>query len=515
MAARAARADGKGGEGGPPAAASRPLSGTPGGDVPAQTLVVDANAVIRGLQLQRLGGSAVTVPTMLAELRDAATRGRLAHQVATSLLDGGGIRTESPTDEQMAAVVRFARQTGDAHVLSRTDAELIALTRQLHVAMYGEASLRTRPSPTSTAKSNTAAHSSAGAARKPYSMPGWDYLPDAAGWEELDAINAAEEAIAAANSVGPGTATGPEVPRVLQDDSAHVKSGTQEAVPLSDEGSSPQANQQGDEENLGGGGWEKAVSRSTRVRKAKRAQRRAELEAGAEHLVQGVAAVDLGEDGTTAATAPEGQKEEEIEVDGVLVEEVGGADDDSEKSHTQVALVTSDFAMQNVALQMGLQLLTPDGMRIVEMRRWVLRCHACGQVSRDMGRHFCPSCGNAAMQRVQFTVGTDGTEAVGVRKRHYLRGTRYSLPKPRGGRNAQNPVLREDQLSARQRRPRPKTSAATDQDAAFLPEYGHGQHGAFGVAGALTAHHLVAPDLVGTGPNPNQRRLSARSNRRR
>ena len=40
-------------------------------------------------------------------------------------------------------------------------------------------------------------------------------------------------------------------------------------------------------------------------------------------------------------------------------------------------------------LQMGLRLLTPDGMRIRRVMRFVLRCHACGTVARELSRHFC------------------------------------------------------------------------------------------------------------------------------
>ena len=47
---------------------------------------------------------------------------------------------------------------------------------------------------------------------------------------------------------------------------------------------------------------------------------------------------------------------------------------------------TGDYAMQNVLLQMNLRLLTPDGMRISELRRWGLRCHACGDVVRETTR---------------------------------------------------------------------------------------------------------------------------------
>jgi len=39
--------------------------------------------------------------------------------------------------------------------------------------------------------------------------------------------------------------------------------------------------------------------------------------------------------------------------------------------------MTADFAMQNVLLQMGLDLISVDGKRIQRVRNYVLRCHAC------------------------------------------------------------------------------------------------------------------------------------------
>ena len=50
--------------------------------------------------------------------------------------------------------------------------------------------------------------------------------------------------------------------------------------------------------------------------------------------------------------------------------ESGGDDDEEEfdiaahSVESHVSIITSDFAMQNVILQMGLRLLTPDGVRI-------------------------------------------------------------------------------------------------------------------------------------------------------
>lgn len=52
---------------------------------------------------------------------------------------------------------------------------------------------------------------------------------------------------------------------------------------------------------------------------------------------------------------------------------------------------------------------------------------------QEMGRLFCPRCGNAALDKVRVVVGPDGAEQYGVRKKHVLRGTRFSLPKPKVG----------------------------------------------------------------------------------
>jgi RNA-binding protein NOB1 len=42
-----------------------------------------------------------------------------------------------------------------------------------------------------------------------------------------------------------------------------------------------------------------------------------------------------------------------------------------------VGCMTADFAMQNVLLQMGLNLVGVEGKRIQKLKTWVLRCHAC------------------------------------------------------------------------------------------------------------------------------------------
>ena len=50
---------------------------------------------------------------------------------------------------------------------------------------------------------------------------------------------------------------------------------------------------------------------------------------------------------------------------------------------------------------------------------------------QEMERLFCPTCGNAALQKVEVAIGENGAEQYGVRKRHIIRGSRVSLPKPK------------------------------------------------------------------------------------
>ncbi|KAL5981522.1 hypothetical protein ACLOJK_015584 [Asimina triloba] len=104
-------------------------------------------------------------------------------------------------------------------------------------------------------------------------------------------------------------------------------------------------------------------------------------------------------------------------------------------SDSSVACVTSDFAMQNVILQIGLRLLAPGGMQIHQLHRhvffqnwWILKCHACNKVTTEIGRIFCPKCGNGGtLRKVSVTVGENGIILAARRPRIVRRGTRSSI----------------------------------------------------------------------------------------
>ncbi|KAI3924250.1 hypothetical protein MKW98_032451 [Papaver atlanticum] len=142
-------------------------------------------------------------------------------------------------------------------------------------------------------------------------------------------------------------------------------------------------------------------------------------------------------------------------------------------SESSVACVTGDFTMQNVILQIGLRLLAPGGMQIRELHRWILKCHACNKVTTEIGRIFCPKCGNGGtLRKVAATVGENGVVLASRKPRITIRGTKFSLPLPQGGRDAitKNLILREDQLPHKVLYPKTKKKSNTQGDDIFISD---------------------------------------------
>ncbi|QIX01631.1 hypothetical protein AMS68_007148 [Peltaster fructicola] len=109
--------------------------------------------------------------------------------------------------------------------------------------------------------------------------------------------------------------------------------------------------------------------------------------------------------------------------------------DNPEPSTMQAAVLTSDFAMQNVILQMNLNLLSASLQRVRHLKTYVLRCHACFQTTKDMNKQFCPRCGQAALTRVACSTNANGEFKLHLKKNMQwnTRGDRFSVPKPAHG----------------------------------------------------------------------------------
>jgi len=126
---------------------------------------------------------------------------------------------------------------------------------------------------------------------------------------------------------------------------------------------------------------------------------------------------------------------------------VGEAAAAAPPSRRMVVTMTSDFAMQNVLLQMGLNLVSPGGLVVRSVKHWVLQCDACFTITPDTAKLFCPRCGNATLARLGVTLGADGTPRYHYKRNRTVskRGTQAELPRPTGGRGG-DLLLREDQL---------------------------------------------------------------------
>lgn len=118
-----------------------------------------------------------------------------------------------------------------------------------------------------------------------------------------------------------------------------------------------------------------------------------------------------------------------------------------EDAKVEVACITSDFAMQNVLKQIGLNVTSVDGRVIRQLRTFIFRCTTCFKTTSVMTKLFCPKCGHATLKKVGVSIDEKGNQHIHINGRKPLtaRGKRFSLPTPRGGQHFQYPILTEDQ----------------------------------------------------------------------
>lgn len=371
---------------------TEPSSGAPAPSTsafkPIHSLILDTGPLIKNdppaSVLVSRAEKLYTLPCIIPEIRDAATRAR----VETTLLPFVTIR--SPRPESVKFVQAFARRTGDLEVLSRPDLEVLALGYELECERNGgdwrlrntpgQKGLNGRPNqagePESSKKETTDAEAKEGqeddAQEKPSSDGG-----------ELNNQTPAEQPLDSSlqnldlNKEG-GEAANPEE---AQTDAPSIQESAEdvvEAYETADETTAVQEELEDDSDDEDG--W--ITPSNVKKHQAK-----------------------------DAGTAVPGQPAQKT---------------------LQAAILTSDYAMENVALRMNLNLVTPSLARITHLKNWVLRCHGCFQITKDMTKQFCPSCGQPTLTRTSCTTDEHGNFRVHL-KRNYQwnnRGNVYSVPKP-------------------------------------------------------------------------------------
>ncbi|KAH7343192.1 Nin one binding Zn-ribbon like-domain-containing protein [Rhizoctonia solani] len=363
------------------------------------TLVLDAGPLLSLTPLRGLASRYVTVPQVIAELKDPRAREHIERLELTS-----GIKLEvlEPDVTSLAKVTAFSKKTGDYSVLSAADLKILALTCSLHdKATQAQADREVQASVTPEVPVNSVPSQPA-----PMSVAQGEPNPpeNAAGEQEVEA---------SINEIDTIDEEAPEFERLPMDAGAGTNSNTKidEQAPVVPLYEDPPSGDDGEGEWITPDNVSKHKSRAS----------------------QSIPSAD---------TKSSGKKNK-----------------NPTPTRMDVACMTVDYAMQNVLLQMSLNLVGMEGRRVASVKSWVLRCHACFKICKDNTKKFCPTCGNATLLRTSVTTtgpGADGSQPtvqVHLKKNFQFktRGTKYSVPLPKpgaakGGAGSTNIILREDQV---------------------------------------------------------------------
>ncbi|XP_024858221.1 RNA-binding protein NOB1 isoform X2 [Kryptolebias marmoratus] len=394
-------------------------------------VVADAGAFLKKAPLQDIGKNIYTLRDVVDEIRDKPTRRSLAFLPYQ-------LHFKEPHPENIRHVTEFSKKTGDYPSLSATDVKVLALTYQLELEHIGTQHLKTEPEIKVNIQS-TQRHPEA-----PVNITGFHFPSKrSAGTPIIRQTQTEKESSNQSdseqfNSFQFWREPLPSIDTDLLD--LLVRSGKPAVrLDLQDGGISPSDDSP------------QMVERT-------------------EHQQSEDQSCDENKE-----NKPEEEKDDEDDGGGwitpgnIRLVKMDSADWTA-PADIRVGCLTTDFAMQNVLIQMGLHVLSVNGMVIRQARNYILRCHACFKTTSNMNRVFCSHCGNRTLKKLAVTVSDDGSIQMHFSKNPKVlnpRGLRHSLPLPHGGKHANNPHLVEDQRFPQQRLSR-KARQKTD---VFDPDY--------------------------------------------
>lgn len=360
---------------------------------PVHAIILDAGPILRNdpsiSTLLVKSEQLFTVPSVISEIKDVNARSR----IETTLLPFLMVR--DPDHKSVKVITDFARKTGDLPVLSRPDISLLALAYEIECERNGgDWRLRSVPG------------------QKAINGPVPNKL----------------EPAAKATSLDTGTPT-PDLnaPTHSPDRECHISPGVRLDSTSETKASMITSGPPGhDPDN--------ALAMVTSASQFTDAP--SSVEHGAKHEAALTAEADnLANQSGSDTSDPEGWitpsnlKKQQAKDSGAAVASVG------EDRPMQVATITTDYALQNVLLQMGLNLLSPSIQQVRHIRTYILRCYACFEKVRDMTKQFCPRCGKPTLTRVSCSTNAKGEFQIHLKKNMQWnhRGDRFSIPKPTSG----------------------------------------------------------------------------------
>jgi RNA-binding protein NOB1 len=343
------------------------------------SLVLDAGPILKNEPpvptLLAQAEALYTVPSVIEEIRDAVARSR----IETTLLPFLKLRTPKPASIKI--ISDFARKTGDLEVMSKADIQILALAYELECERnHGDWRLR--------------------------SVPG------------QKRVNGAPPASLSENMLDHPTITADKIAMVEKPPVQQMPGARGTTLPLSTEPTPPvkpteTATNKGDKADL------PVLSEQT----GKEPVTEVDDQVEAVETSASSASEESGGEGWITPSNIKKHREKDLQ---------GIAEPQAESKTMQVATVTTDFAMQNVLLRMNLNLLSTSLQRIHQLKTWVLRCHACFNITKDMSKQFCSRCGKPALLRTSCSTDKDGNFKVHLKKNMQwsTRGNVYSIPKP-------------------------------------------------------------------------------------
>ncbi|KAH3769925.1 RNA-binding protein NOB1-like [Dreissena polymorpha] len=431
-------------------------------------VVLDSGAFLRNAPVQNIGEKLYTISDVIHEIRDKATRQRL--QVLPYEL-----HFREPTAEAIKMVTDFSKKTGDYRSLSAVDIRVMALVYQLEKEFCGTDHIKTEPekkvawlaSGRPLEKATEIAGFFGNASVKKSSSR--TVSECSANTDQLELRS--DEVTEGITAVGSDEVT--EGITAVGDRSGPDDSETSSAT--EDHGPAHPIGELYKKEIIIADSVEEIGEHTHNVNHSDNKSYKQEESFDGETVQED--AISEETDSENEGNDDEEQDEEGDDDDGggwitpsnikAVKEKMGG--EGMEKAEIQVGCLTTDFAMQNVLIQMGLNVLSVDGMLIKRAKSFVLRCFSCMKITTNVQKLFCPHCGNKTLTKVSMTVNEDGSVRYFLSRRRPVNthGLQFRLPLPKGGKHVANPILFEDQQVAHNRIGR---KARAKQDV-FDPDY--------------------------------------------
>ncbi|KAJ1809499.1 20S-pre-rRNA D-site endonuclease nob1 [Coemansia sp. RSA 2598] len=412
---------------------------------PVVTLVVDTNPFVKGLPLEHIATKFVTVPDVLGELKSRASKERYE-----MLNMKHGVETMVPDADSMQIVCDFAKKTGDFASLSLADLRVVALAFMLEKRANGMRHLRTEPVggqpnisdrkllQTAQIVSNGAQTSQDGEESK--AEDAQQTSENHAQVSETAQVEKQMADLSVESESKPDAGNGSK-PSEQQQQQHQQEQVSAEADASSEESGVLQSigNDEfdvGSDEDFDEGDFDDSFGASDAQENEKAEDDDGWQVAGPKHKKK----VQQTDDFFNGEWITPKNVKQHLASTAMGMKQ---AQSNETKLAMKVACVTSDFAMQNVMLKMGIRLVTPDGISVTRLYTWVLRCHACGHLTGNMNMQFCSSCGHATLKRCSVSTGANGRLQVHLKSSYVynLRGTIYSMPKPRGGHHTTKDVI--------------------------------------------------------------------------